>query len=195
MTVTVRTFVLIVETEDQKQTARSIEIETLKSHSHAQTLAKETAETAEMHAAISTLTTHRSTLLGTRGTLQAELKSLQSTLSARRDLQAKHAKYLTHQSRFNIPELQFWEDHLCMRIDGCGHEDRLKFAFTHVCEKDWEKEAWFELDTGSREYQVLKTGPKLDGAEVDACVEALNQSRELGPFFKGMREAFVKAMK
>jgi kinetochore protein Spc25 len=82
-----------------------------------------------------------------------------------------------------------------MRIDGCGQEDRLKFVFTHVCEKDWEREAWFELDTHSREYKILKTGPKVEGVEVDEAVERLNESRELAPFFKTMREVFVRALK
>jgi kinetochore protein Spc25 len=148
-----------------------------------------------MHATISNLSTHRSTLLSQRSTLQTELKSLQSTLSARRDAQAKHARYLQSQARFNVPELTFWEDYLCMRIDGCGQEDRLKFVFTHVCEKDWEREAWFELDTHSREYRILRTQPKVEGAEVDEAVERLNESRELAPFFKTMRELFVRALK
>lgn len=82
-----------------------------------------------------------------------------------------------------------------MGIGGCGQEDRLKFTFTHVCERDWEREAWFELDTSCREYGVLKTSPKLEDSEVEAEIEKLNESRELGPFFKGMRLLFVKAMK
>lgn len=71
----------------------------------------------------------------------------------------------------------------------------MKFNFTHVCERDWEREAWFELDTSSREYRVLKTNPKLENTDVEAEVEKLNESRELGPFFKGMRTLFVKGMK
>jgi kinetochore protein Spc25 len=174
---------------------RDIEITTLKSQSHAQTLAKEAAETAEMHSAISTLTVHRATLTENRDTLKSELSSLQATIAARRDAQAKHAKYLSSQSRFNVPELQFWEDYLCLRIEGVGQEDRLKFVFTHVCEADWEREAWFELDTSCREYKVLRTSPKLEDSEVGTWVERLNEGRDLGPFFKGMREMFVKALK
>jgi len=174
---------------------RDIEITTLKSQSHAQILAKEGAETTEMHAAIANLTEHRTQLTSHRDTLKAELSSLQSTLAARRDAQAKHAKYLSSQSRFNVPELQFWEDYLCLRIEGAGQEDRLKFVFSHVCEADWEKEAWFELDTSCREYKVLRTSPKVEEEEVAACLEKLNEGRDLAPFFKGMREIFVRALK
>jgi kinetochore protein Spc25 len=174
---------------------RDIEITTLKSQSHSQTLAKEAAETAEMHAAITSLTEHRSHVTTHRDTLKSELLSLQTTLNARRDAQAKHAKYLSSQSRFNGPELQFWEDYLCLRIEGVGQEDRLKFVFTHVCEADWEREAWFELDTSCREYKVLRTSPRLDDEELASCLEKLNESRDLGPFFKGMREVFVRTLK
>lgn len=82
-----------------------------------------------------------------------------------------------------------------MRIEGVGQEDRLKFVFSHIVEKDWEREGWFDLDTSSREYKILNTGPKVDSSEVEGLVEQLNESRELAPFFKGMREVFVRAMR
>lgn len=167
----------------------------MKSQSHASQLAKEAAETSEMHAQISSLTSHRDALSSQNGNLHAELKSLHSTLTARKEAQAKHARYLSSQSRHNIPELGFWEDYLCMRIEGAGVEDRLRFVFSHTIEKDWEREGWFELDTSSRDYKVTKTSPKLETSEVEALVETMNESRELGPFFKGMREAFVRALK
>jgi kinetochore protein Spc25, fungi type len=148
-----------------------------------------------MHAQITNLKQHRDELLDRRDSLRTELSTLQSTLSARRDAQTKHARYLHSQARWNGPELQFWEDYLCMRIEGAGQEDRLKFVFSHVCEKDWTRQAWFELDTSEREYKVLKTSPKVEREVVDTCLERLNESRELGPFLKGMREIFVKALK
>jgi kinetochore protein Spc25 len=181
--------------EDQRHRKRDIEIAQLKSQTHAHTIAKESAETADMHAAISNLTTHRDEMLAHRDELRTELSSLQSTLSARRDAQTRHARYLHSQSRWNGPELQFWEDYLCLRIEGVGKEDRLKFVFSHVCEKDWEREAWFELDTSDREYKILRTSPKIERDEAATCLEKLNESRELGPFFKTMREIFVKTFK
>jgi len=64
-----------------------------------------------------------------------------------------------------------------------------------VCEKDWEKEAWFELGTGSRDYQVFGVRPKVEREEVEAVLERLNESRDLTPFLKGMRELFMESMK
>ena len=73
--------------------------------------------------------------------------------------------------------------------------DRLKFVFTHVDEKDWEREAWFELDTAKTDYRVETLRPKLEGEKVEGIVERLNENRDLTLFLKGMRELFVEAMK
>jgi kinetochore protein Spc25 len=172
-----------------------IEAANLKAQTHAKTVAKDAQEVADTRAEIADFTARRDEFLERKDALKSELSSLQSTLNARRDAQTKQARYLHSQARWNGPELQFWEDYLCMRIEGAGLEDRLKFVFTHVCEKEWEREAWFELDTSDREYRVLKTFPKVEREEVDASLEKLNEGRELGPFFKAMREIFVKAYK
>lgn len=82
-----------------------------------------------------------------------------------------------------------------MRIEGAGMADRLKFVFTHVDEKNWEREAWFELDMEKRDYRVVNIKPKVETEEVERCVERLNESRDLGPFLKGMRELLTTAMK
>jgi hypothetical protein len=42
---------------------------------------------------------------------------------------------------------------------------------------------------------MLRTSPKLEKDEIDACLERLNESRELPPFFKSMREIFVRTLK
>ena len=95
----------------------------------------------------------------------------------------------------NLPELDFWETHLGLRIEGAGRQDRLKFVFTKVCERDWEREAWFELDTESREYRIVGSRPKVDATDLEGVVERLNESRDIGPFLKGVREIFIRAMK
>jgi len=148
-----------------------------------------------MLAAISTLKGARDERLATRDTLKAQIAEVQKAIAARREAQARHARYLDNQARFNIPELEFWQDYLCLRIEGAGVEDRLKFVFTHVDANDWEKEAWFELGMGKREYEVLTYRPKVEREGVDTVLERLNESRDLAVFLKGMRELFVKALK
>ncbi|MCJ1287054.1 kinetochore-associated Ndc80 complex subunit spc25 [Xylographa opegraphella] len=162
---------------------------------HAQNLAKEAAETSEMHAAIASITSQRDVRTAQRDRLRSEIASVQETISQRLDAQRQHAAYLDAQARHNVPELDFWQDYLCLKIDGAGMIDRLKFAFTHVDERDWDREAWFELCTESRDYEVIEMRPKIEKEKIDSCVERLNENRNLGMFLKGMRELFVEVMK
>ncbi|KAF2188382.1 hypothetical protein K469DRAFT_566504 [Zopfia rhizophila CBS 207.26] len=186
----------VAETEeDQRMKKRDIEILTVKQTQHSQTLAKESAETAEMHSAISQLTTQRDERLSHRDALKSQIAEVQKAISARREAQLKHRRYLDGQARYNEPELEFWESYLGLRIEGVGQCDRLKFVYTNVCEREWEREAWFELDTSEREYRVLEYRPKVEREEVDRVLERLNETRDLAAFLKGMRELFVEALK
>ena len=174
---------------------KDIEILTLKSSTHAQTLAKEAQETSEMHTAIDTLTAQRDARAAARDRLKQQIAETKKAIAQQHEAQQKHARYLDGQQRFNVPELDFWHDYLCLRIEGAGVEDQLKFVYTHVDERDWEREAWFELGMGKREYEVLHCKPKIESEKVAACVEKLNESRDLGGFLKGMRELFVETLK
>lgn len=174
---------------------RDIEILTLQQQQHSQTVAKESVETSEMHASITTLTAQRDSLLTHRDTLRSQIAEVQKAIAARREAQLKHRRYLDGQSRYNEPELEFWENYLGLRIEGIGQEDRLKFVYTNVCEREWEREAWFELDTSDRDYKVLEVRPRIEREEVDRVLERLNESRDLAAFLKGMRELFVEALK
>ncbi|OCK80158.1 hypothetical protein K432DRAFT_353569 [Lepidopterella palustris CBS 459.81] len=181
--------------EDQRMKKRDIEILTLKSSTHAQTLAKESAEKDEMKSAIASLTSQRDERLANRDALKARISEVQKAISARREAQLKHRRYLDGQARYNEPELDFWESYLSLRIEGVGQQDRLKFVFTNVSEREWEREAWFELDTSEREYKVGQYRPKVEREEVERVLERLNETRDLATFLKGMRELFVEALK
>lgn len=174
---------------------RSIEILSQQCTTHAQTLDKEAAETAEMNAAIATISAQKDEHASRRDRLKAEIATTQKTITQRLEAQKQHSAQLDSQARFNSPELDFWVDYLCMRIEGAGQVDRLKFVFTHVDDRDWEREAWFELCTERRDYEIMTCRPKLEAERMDSCVERLNENRDLGMFLKGMRELFVEAMK
>ncbi|KAL1990710.1 hypothetical protein VTN49DRAFT_6549 [Thermomyces lanuginosus] len=181
--------------EDQRMKQRDIEILNLKAQSHAQTLQKETAEAAEMHAAISSVTMERDARLAKRDRLKQQIAETQKAINQKLEAQRSHARYLDAQARLNAPELEFWENYLCMRIEGAGREDRLKFVFTHLVEKDWEREAWFELGTASRDYEIFHTKPKLDPAAIERELEIVNEDRDFAALLKRMRKLFVEAMK
>ncbi|PLB44064.1 kinetochore protein Spc25 [Aspergillus steynii IBT 23096] len=181
--------------EDERMKQRDIEILSLKSQTHEQTLQKESAEAAEMHASISSVTLERDSRLSKRDRLKQQIDETQKATSQRLEAQKAHAKYLDAQSRLNVPELEFWQDYLCLRIEGAGREDRLKFIYSHLLEKDWEAEAWFELGTSSRDYEVFHTRPKLDREALDRELDIMNEDRDFGAFLKRMRKLFVETMK
>jgi len=174
---------------------RDLEILAQTSQQHSATLSAQAAETAEMQAAIASITTQRDAHAAHRDNLRSEIKSLQEQIAQRQRAQSAHACDLDAQSRFNGPELDFWETYLGMRIEGAGQADRLKFVFCCVDEREWEREAWFELDTEKREYRVTYCRPKVEEGEVESVVDRLNETRDLGQFLKGMREVFVRTMK
>ncbi|KAF2754511.1 hypothetical protein EJ05DRAFT_541103 [Pseudovirgaria hyperparasitica] len=181
--------------EDQRMKKRDIEILTLKQTTHAQTLAKESQETDEMNHAIAALTAQRDERLAARDALKSQIVEIQTQISSRREAQAAHKKHLERESRYNEPELDFWETHLGLRIEGAGYSDHLKFTYTCVNEKDPSIEAWFELDTGSREYRIIQHRPKLEQEAVEGALDRLSSGRMLAPFLREMRQLFIDALK
>lgn len=174
---------------------KDMEIVQHKISTHQQTRSKEDAERREMEGAIGSLTTQRDANLAARDRLKKQIAEAQREIDARLAAQRAHAARIEAQSRFNVPELDFWVTNLCLRIEGAGQNDRLKFVYTHVDERNWEREAWFELNTASRDYDIKHCRPKLEREKIDRVLERVNESRELPALLKGMRELFVEAMK
>lgn len=174
---------------------KDVDILQLKTNSYQHTMAKETAERREMQAAIASLTAQRDSQAATRDALRRQIADTQREIDARAAAQRERAAHLEAQSRFNVPELDFWTSSLCLRIEGAGQDDRLRFVYSHVDERDWEREAWFELCTAARDYDVRHCRPKLEREKVDRVLERVNETRELAVLLKGMRELFVEAMK
>lgn len=190
-----RKFADVRNPENQRMKHKDIEIVAQKSSQHAASVSAQDVETAEMQSAIAAITQQRDSHAQHRDRLRSEIASVNKQIAARRSAQQAHAKDVDAQSRLNVPELDFWETYLGLRIEGAGQVDRLKFVFSNLDERDWEKEASFELDTEKREYRVVECQPKVDEGEVVACVERLNESRDLGAFLRGTREIFVRGMK
>ncbi|RYP55782.1 hypothetical protein DL771_012373 [Monosporascus sp. 5C6A] len=181
--------------EDQRMKKKDMEILQHKTNTHQQTISREAAEKREMQAAIAQLSEQRDRNMATRDALQKQIAEAQREIDARLAAQRAHAQRVEAQSRFNVPELDFWVSNLCLKIEGAGQTDRLKFVYSHIDERDWEREAWFELSTASRDYDVRHCRPKLEREKVDKVLERVNETRELVVLLKGMRELFVEAMK
>ena len=174
---------------------KDIEILQIKTSTHQQTLSKEQAETDEMNTMINGLVAQRDAHLDTKTTLQQQIAQTQTLIDAKLSQQRAHALHLNVQSRHDIPELDFWASNLGLRMEGVGQCDKLKFVFTHIDERDWTREAWFELNMERRDYEIVHYRPKLEPERVEKVVEKFNEKRELGIVLKGMRELFAEAMK
>lgn len=148
-----------------------------------------------MHEAIQNLSMQREEHITRREQLKQYISSIQTSIKQRREAQAAHQRSLDAQARHNIPELRFWETCLGLRIEGTGVNDTLRFVFVCLDERDPEKEAWFELNMGGRQYEVVDTQPKLELEDIDEVMERLHESRELGGFLKGMRGLFVQVVR
>lgn len=174
---------------------KDIDILQMKTNTHQNSIAKEAAETREMQAAIASLSAERDKQLTLRDTLQKQIEETQKEIETRLAAQRAHQAQQEAQARFNVPELDFWITNLCLKIEGAGQDDRLKFVFSHIDEKNWEREAWFELSTTSRDYEVKHCRPRLDKESIERVLEKTNETRELAVLLKGMRELFVEAFK
>ncbi|OPB39721.1 putative kinetochore protein SPC25 [Trichoderma guizhouense] len=181
--------------EDERMRRRDIEIAQVKMSTYQQTIEKEEAEKREMEGSISSLAAQRDSHIAMRDNLKAQIAETQAEIDSRLAAQRAYMKQKEAQLRYNVPELDFWITNLCLRIEGAGKDDRLKFVYTHIDEKNWEREAWFELVTSSRDYDVKHCRPKLERESVERVLDKVNESRELVVLLKGMRELFVEAVK
>ena len=174
---------------------KDMEIIQMKKTTLEQTIEKETAEAREIREAVTSFSEQRKKHEQTRDALQEQIASTQRQIDARLAAQRAHAAQLDAQARFNLPELDFWVDNLGLKIEGAGQNDHLKFVYTCVDERDWSREAWFELVTEARDYDVKSCRPRLEREKVERVLDKVNETRELAVLLKGMRELFVEAMK
>ncbi|KAJ8608598.1 hypothetical protein MRB53_039565 [Persea americana] len=86
----------------------------------AETIAKETQETAELREAITTLQSQKEEQLQRRTDLEAQVRTVQADIKERKEAQAAHHKALDAQARQDIPELRTWENLLGLRISAGG---------------------------------------------------------------------------
>ncbi|OQO12113.1 hypothetical protein B0A48_02752 [Cryoendolithus antarcticus] len=178
--------------ESHRSAAQQISSLQTASSTHATTLEKESAEKEDLESAISSLQSQRSSHLALRTELQASLSHSRARLTTLRAQQAEHQAALAAQARENAPELAFWERTLGLRVEGAGGEV-LRFVFDGV--GDGREECWFELNTGSEEFEVGATEPGVEAAEVRRVVEGANERKNLGGLLKGMRGLLGEACK
>ena len=189
---------LLQSTEDRRSSTTRIATLSSTLSSHAQLVSRESAEKAEMHGSISSLTTAHQDKAATCARLRTAIATTQRQIDAKHVAQQSYAEKMDAQSRLNGPELGFWEEYLGTRIEGSGREDvvRVVFVFEPGKSGEVEKEGVFELKVPERGgYDVVFSKPRLDDKRVAGCVERLNESRDIGAFLKGLRGLFGEVLK
>ena len=167
-----------------------------------------------MDAAIRAVEATHSAHLETRDRLRSQIATTRRQIDSKLQAQREYGARLEGQSRLNGPELNFWETYLGVRLEGAGVEDRIRVIFTFeggrrggsgagsgsnpTTLSDQEREVWFELDLSRRDYQVKAIGGALEdvnlGSRLDAVVDRLNETRDIGLFLANIRALFLEEM-
>ena len=191
------------KTEDRRTTTTRIATLSSTLSSHAHLVSRESAEKAEMQSSISSLTAAHHDKEAACARLRTTIAAVQRQRDAKRAAQRQYADKMEAQARLDGPELAFWEEYLGTRIEGSGREDvvRVVFVFEPGSKSsnnkvEGEREGVCELKVPERGgYEVVFSKPRLEEKGVAACVGRLNESRDIGAFFKGMRALFGEVLK
>lgn len=180
--------------EEERRKKRDIEAIGKRTAEHQRMMAQQEQETTGLQQEISDLSQQRDQALSNRKKLQNSLAALRGEIGQRETAQHHHVREAEAQARHNTPELDFWHSALGLRIEAATPHsvDRLHFVFTKLDTRQPEQDASFDLDTSKPDYSVVRCTPKIEADILEQCVDMLNRNRELGPFLKRLRCAFLQ---
>ncbi|KAF2862791.1 hypothetical protein K470DRAFT_212058 [Piedraia hortae CBS 480.64] len=181
--------------ESAKQRKQEIAQLESQSSAHAATVARETAETEEMHSAIRSLQQRKEKLQRQNEQLRNNIAQLQAQVKTQKEMRQAQQRALDAQAKHNGPELSFWEQSLALRMEATGIENRLRFVFWKVDRTDRWKECSFDLDMGGRLYEIVDTKPTIERDSLDEAQDQLNETRDLTVFLGRMRNLFKNTLK
>ncbi|KAJ3010098.1 UNVERIFIED_CONTAM: hypothetical protein HDU68_002329, partial [Siphonaria sp. JEL0065] len=145
---------------------------------------KEEVENASLDKKRANLELERETLLREINVLEANLNSrsakLAHTVATRESLTAK-----TRAQR------EFYEQRLALTIHSVA-TDVLRFEYTHISNKNWDRVFSFVLDVSAgKAYKLKDLYPENSITNLDSLLEFLNTSRDFFRFLKEMRCGFL----
>ncbi|KAK9459420.1 chromosome segregation protein Spc25-domain-containing protein [Lipomyces oligophaga] len=118
--------------------------------------------------------------------IMKQISEVQMQNERRRNERSQERARILQQTSLNVPELEFWEKYLGLRIEAV-HDDHLKFVFTLVDDSNWDKEYYAVVDLSCHDYQVPESQPELATEVLEPILARLNSSREFGRFLKEIR--------
>ncbi|KTW26748.1 hypothetical protein T552_02752 [Pneumocystis carinii B80] len=152
---------------------------------------REKQEVIEAERSIAEFKEKKEVMMEKREYLLQKIQDISQTIQKKREFRSNMRHMFIKQAAKDKPELEFWEEHLAMKIKGVK-DDFLKIIFTHIDENDWMKEFYFIINLSKREYEVTECSPAL--ATVHEIVSKLNTCRDFFGFLKDMRKAFKKSI-
>lgn len=180
------------ERERQKELTKQIEEVARKQQETAAAVEKEREEADENERAIRELEQRKGNMQTYHSELDEQIQQLRRGLQQKSAAQAKERNAVIMQRAKGGPELSFWQENLCMTIDGFGVKDEIGFTFSHLLQENEEKKFRIVLDLASREYKVISTQPKLPTEALDEALNRLNGTRNLTLFLQEVRALFKK---
>ncbi|OLL22310.1 Kinetochore protein spc25 [Neolecta irregularis DAH-3] len=150
-------------------------------------IAKEREEVEEAEKTNAALHRKKEEMIERKQILTVQIEEGKIGIQKKREFRTAERQTLACQSSKNTPELEFWEDHLGMKILGLK-DDFLQIVFTHINEHDWQREYYVTLDLSERNYQVPECKPLLN--QLAALVDRLNETRDFPDFLKRVRKGF-----
>lgn len=146
-------------------------------------------EVDEGRDSIENFTAKRDEMAEMRKNLVKQMEEVREAIRKKKELQNNERRALNQQMALISPEVYFWEQTLGLRIEGV-QEDLLRFIFTNVDEKDYNRAFSCMLDLSEADYKIVKTSPELSPEVVESILKVLNESRRINMFLKSLRKAF-----
>ncbi|RKO82859.1 chromosome segregation protein Spc25-domain-containing protein [Blyttiomyces helicus] len=178
--------------ETQAQLKKQIELQNAKVLELQITCEKEGEEVAAANSEREELKLSSEERVEQKMELLAQRRELARELHRRKEeLQRKRQAQLDKHNELE-PELQGFVQHLALELK-CPEPDVVQFIFTHVNERNWEKEYSFSVDFSTRTYRVTSCVPILPN--LDRLLAWVNTSRDFYSFLKEMRKEFAEYAK
>ncbi|KAL2314287.1 Kinetochore protein spc25 [Schizosaccharomyces pombe] len=154
--------------EAQKKAEKSLEQTEARKQNFTELLEKEHEEQAITEQEIFSFQEKLDAMLKRKQKLSEELDHYRAIISSKRELRAQEMEAKRKQDSYNNPELKFWEDYLGLKMEGV-HDEVIRFIFTNIDEKDWNKQFSFQINLAERDYKVVHCHPPLPHVDDLIC--------------------------
>ncbi|EPX71194.1 kinetochore protein Spc25 [Schizosaccharomyces octosporus yFS286] len=174
--------------ENQKNIEKTLDHLQAREQTYNELLEKERVEREATEQEIQTIQGKVEAMQKRKQTVLDEIERSRAVLTTKQQTKEELESSKRKQEQLNMPELQFWQDYLGLRMEGV-HEEVIRFVFTNIDEKNWDRPFSFQINLSHIDYEVTHCRPLLP--TLDNLVHKLNQSRDFYQFLRDIRKGFV----